>query len=423
MKRQPLAFLIRPKRIEDFIGQQDILGQGKILRKLILEDKVTSLIFYGPPGTGKSTLAHIIAHTTDAAVINLNAVTSKIEDIRKSVRKAEEEPQRQTILILDEIHRFNKAQQDGLLPHVEDGTLVLIGITTENPFFYINKPLISRSSVFEFRPLVKDDLIKIKEQAVSYLNQESGILLEIDEKAELSLYRHASGDARKLINALEILIDWEGPKVQPITQEDLERLLPRKTVNYDRSSDIHYDTISAFIKSVRGSDPDAAIYWSARMLEAGEPPEFIARRLIILASEDIGNADPMGLVIANAGYDACRNIGMPEARIILAQVITYLATAPKSNSSYLAMDQALGDIRNNKIMEVPEHLRDSNYWSREKLGHGKGYIYPHDHKWHFVSQVYLPEKKEYYIPGDLGFEKKIKERLAFLKKLKPEENK
>ncbi len=420
MRHQPLAFLLRPQNLEGFFGQSALMNKGAFLRKLIEQDKIKSVIFYGPSGTGKSTLAHIIANKTKARVKYLNAVIAKIDDIREAIKQAEAEPLRQTILFVDEIHRFTKVQQDGLLPFVEDGTVTLIGITTENPFFFLTKALISRSNVFEFKPLTEDDLKNILDRALLHVKDSFKIAINMDDKVRTVLLSQASGDARRLINILELLIDFDNQGTQDISVLDIEKVSQKKAISYDREDDKHYDTISAFIKSVRGSDPDAAIYWAAKMLEAGEPPEFILRRLVILAAEDIGNADPTALILANSAFEASRYIGMPEARIIMSQAITYCACAPKSNASYLAIDKALEDIRNNIVHEVPNHLRDSNFWNKTKLRHGTGYIYPHDSPYHYIKQEYLPSDKKYYEPGDLGFEKKMKERLKFLNTLKSE---
>lgn len=417
MRHQPLAFLLRPQNLDGFFGQHELMAEGSFLRKLIEQDKIKSVIFYGPSGTGKSTLAHIIANRTKARVKYLNAVIAKIDDLRDAIKQAEAEPLRQTILFVDEIHRFTKVQQDGLLPFVEDGTVTMIGITTENPFFFLTKALISRSHVFEFKPLEEKDMRQILDRAVDHVKTTTKNELCLEEKAKEVVLAQASGDARRLINILEILIDFDAAGEQVVTVQDVERASQKKAIAYDRDDDKHYDTISAFIKSVRGSDPDAAIYWAAKMLEAGEPPEFILRRLVILASEDIGNADPMALVVANNAFEASRYIGMPEARIIIGQAVIYCACAPKSNSSYLAIDEALSDIRNNLLHEVPNHLRDANYWNKTKLGHGEGYRYPHDFPYHYTAQEYLPGGKTYYEPGDLGFEKKMKERLEFLRNL------
>lgn len=415
MKKKPLAYKLRPQKINEFFGQTHILSENTLLRKLIQKDSITSLIFYGPPGTGKSTLAYIIAKQTQAKIIYLNAVVSKVDDIRESVKKAQAHDG-ETILLIDEIHRFNKLQQDGLLPFVEDGTVVLIGITTENPFFYLNKALISRTNVFEFKSLQNDELKTILSRAKEKLKEEE-IELIIEDDVEDILINMSAGDARKLLNFIEMFLNFREEKTCLIKKEDLKKFFAKDSLVYDRNSDEHYDTISAFIKSIRGSDANAAIYWLAKMLESGELPEFIARRLFILASEDVGNADPMALVVANAAFEACRVIGMPEARIILGQAVTYLASAPKSNASYLAINEAISDIHKGMVYKVPNHLRDSNYWSKTKLEHGKGYLYPHEYPYHYVPQKYWDGNKQYYRPGKLGFEKKIQERINFFSKL------
>lgn len=417
MRQVPLAHRLRPETLEEFFGQERMMeGEGR-LREMILEDKVTSAIFYGPPGTGKSALAHIIAVRTSARVFRLNAAVDRMEELRGALKAAEEERERRCLLVIDEIHRFNKVQQEALLPYVEDGTVVLVGMTTENPYFFLSKALVSRSSVFEFRPLEPEALVRILERALSWYGRERGVEVVVGEGAREALLASASGDARRMLNLLELAVPAEARGRYELTAERVGQVAGRKAVVYDRDAEGHYDTISAFIKSVRGSDPDAALYWAAKMLEAGEPPEYLCRRLVILASEDIGNADPAALPLAMAAFEACRVVGMPEARIILAQAVTYCATAPKSNAAYLAIDAALEDVRKGRVMEVPEHLRDGNWYNREKFGRGKGYIYPHDHPWHYVRQDYLPEPRTYYRPSEMGFERTIRKRLEFWARL------
>jgi len=422
MAHKPLAYLLRPTTLDEFFGQASIVGEQSMLRELIVKDKIKSLVFYGPPGSGKSTLASIITGRTGSNAVHLNAVIAKIDDLREVVKKAQTEPGLQTILVIDEIHRFNKVQQEALLPYVEDGTITMIGITTENPFFYLSKALISRSNVFEFGPLERENLRAIINRVVGHFLREQGLELVMDSATADFLIDTASGDARKLINAIEFIVDPDDKGKKEITIALIEKAVQKKSLAYDRNDDKHYDTISAFIKSVRGTAPDAAVYWCAKMLEAGEPPEFIVRRLIILASEDIGNADPMALVIATSALEAVRFVGLPEARIILSQAVTYCATAPKSNAACVAIDRAQEDIKNGEVMEVPNHLRDSNFYSKTKLGHGQGYVYPHDYPYHWFKQDYLPKKKKYYEPSEMGYEKKIKQRLEFLEKLEKGEN-
>ncbi len=421
---EPLSSRLKPDSLKNFFGQEHILGENKILRKLIIDDKIKSLIIFGPPGTGKSLLAHIIAKMSKSAFISLNAVTSNVNDIRETIKIAKQNLEKgiKTILFIDEIHRFNKLQQDALLPYVEDGTVTLIGATTTNPYFYIVPALQSRSHIFEFKPLNENALLNIINYALT--DSEKGLgkyNIIIDEDTKRSIIKVSKGDARKALNILEMafLINYKKDKNEiTINRKSIEEILQQKINIYDKDGNYHYDVISAFIKSIRGSDPDAAIYWLARMLDAGEDIRFIARRLVILASEDIGNADPIALILAQSCFDAVNHIGMPEARIILAHTTTYLASAPKSNSSYIAIEKALNDIKNGKILEVPEHLRDTHFKSAEKLKYGENYKYPHDYKYHYVKQEYIPEKLTYYSPGDLGYEKKIKDRLNSLKKIK-----
>jgi len=417
MKYEPLAHILRPKTLDDFFGQVEILGGNSFLKELILQDKITSVIFYGPPGTGKSTLANLIASLSKANSFKLNAVTARIEDLRDVIHKAQQEKDKRSLLIIDEIHRFTKVQQEALLPFVEDGTVILIGVTTENPYFFLSKALISRTTVFEFKPLEKDALKNILNRTLQWFFKERKLEVIIEPAAEEFLLDLCSGDARRLINIIELAVPGDSTGSFIITKDRIEEVTRTRSVLYDRDADEHYDTISAFIKSVRGSDPDAALYWAAKMLEGGEPPEFICRRLIILASEDIGNADPHAIVLAMASFDACRVVGMPEAKIILSQAITYCATAPKSNASYLAIESALSDIKKGEIYPVPDYLKDSNYYNREKFGRASGYLYPHDYKWHYVTQKYLPVAKSYYKPSELGFEKIIKKRMEFFFKL------
>jgi putative ATPase len=418
----PLAARMRPRTLDELVGQQEIIGPGKLLRRAIESDRLHSLILYGPPGTGKTTIAQIVAGHTKSFFCTLNAVTAGIADIRQVVERAKENlalHQKRTVLFIDEIHRFNKAQQDALLPHVEDGTIILIGATTENPFFEVNSALLSRSLVFPVKRLTEEDLRKIARRALQ--DEERGLghfRVQVDDRALEHLIRSADGDARRLLNALELAVLSTHPGEDGTVHIDLavaEESIQQRAVQYDKNGDQHYDTISAFIKSIRGSDPDAAIYWLAKMITAGEDPLFIARRLVIAASEDIGNADPQALQVAVAAYQAVSWIGMPEGRIPLAQATTYLASAPKSNAAYRAINEALEDIQQGKPLEVPVHLRDAHYKGAARLGHGKGYLYPHDYPGHVVAQFYLPDElkhRRYYRPSDNGYERTIRDYLA-----------
>ncbi|TJX13348.1 replication-associated recombination protein A [Tissierella creatinini] len=423
-KNAPLADRMRPESINEFVGQQHILGEGKFLNRSIKADRIASMIFYGPPGTGKTTLARIIANTTKMSYEKLSAVTSGVKDIREVILRAEENLKlynKRTILFIDEIHRFNKAQQDALLPFVERGIIILIGATTENPYFEVNKALLSRTMVLVLERLSRQDLKALLDRALGDKNKGLGNhKVEISQEAEDYLLTIAEGDGRTLLNSLEIGVLSTPSDEDGIIYLDLDKIkesIQVKTARYDKGGDEHYDTISAFIKSMRGSDPDATIYWLAKMINAGEDPKFIARRIIIAASEDVGNADPNALTLAIAAFDAVNIIGMPEGRIPLAQAATYVAGAPKSNRAYLAIDKALEDIKIKEIGKVPLHLRSTAYAGATKLGNGKGYKYPHDYKDGYVAQEYMPEEfrgKKYYQPSDYGYEKQIKERLSQL---------
>jgi len=419
---EPLAVRMRPKRLDDFVGQEHILGPDKLLRRLIESDKISSLILYGPSGVGKTTLALIIRDRTDSYFERINAASNNVADIRKIIDNAKKRQAmdgRRTILLIDEIHRFNKAQQDVLMPDVEAGNPVLIGTTTHNPFFYVNAALLSRSQIFEFKKLNDDDVIKIIRNALIDKKEGLGnISIEIDEDAIRHLAKISEGDARRALSALEVgALTTRTGKGKPIhiTLKIAEESIQKKAVVYDKDEDGHYDTISAFIKSMRGSDPDAALYWLAKMIYAGEDPRFIARRIIICASEDVGNADPQALVVAAAALQSVEFVGMPEARIPLAQAAVYVACAPKSNAAYMGIETALKDVEEGKTLEVPDHLKDSTLDSDE-FGHGKGYKYAHDFKDHYVKQEYKPSDKAYYIPTEIGYEKRIKEWLENLRK-------
>lgn len=418
----PLADRMRPESLEEFAGQKHIVGKGKMLYRAIITDNLTSVIFYGPPGTGKTTLARIIAKSTKAEFNQLNAVTSGIADIRRVVEEAREASKlygKKTILFIDEIHRFNKSQQDALLPSVENGTIVLIGATTENPYFEVNKALISRSMVFELKSLEVNDIKDVLKRAIESPKGFKDKKVHIDDEVYEYFALNSGGDVRKALNALEmgVLTSNEANGKIIITMDDAMECMQRRVVTYDKNGDSHYDTISAFIKSMRGSDPDAAVYYLAKMIEAGEDPKFIARRIVICASEDVGNADPMALNLAVSASRAVEFIGMPESQIILSQAAIYVACAPKSNAACMAIGSALGDVRSVVDSGVPAYLKDAHYAGAEKLGRGKGYKYPHNYQGAFVIQQYLPDSlkgKKYYIPAGNGYELKIKERLQRL---------
>jgi putative ATPase len=399
----PLAYRMSPRTLDEYVGQKHILGPGKLLRRAIEADRITSLILYGPPGIGKTALAKIIARKTKSDFEWLNAATIGLDELRKVIQQAKKKKSEgiRTILFLDEIHRFNKLQQDALLPDVEEGNIILIAATVENPFFYVNSTLLSRSQVFQFKPLSKEELLVLIKKAI--VDKERGLgnlQIAADEDAMQHIAEMSDGDARKALSALEIAAlttPADDNSQIRITIEIAEESIQKKHVVYDKKGDQHYDTISAFIKSMRGSDPDAAVYYLAKMIYAGEDPRFIARRIVICASEDVGNADPMALLIATSALRAVEFIGMPEGKIPLAQATIYVAKAPKSNACYKAIEAALNDVTTEETIEVPDYLKDSHYPGAKKLGHGKGYKYPHDYGGN-VEQEYLPKKKKYYKP-------------------------
>ncbi len=456
---QPLAVRMRPRTLDEFVGQEHIVGPGKLLRRAVEADRLTSLILYGPPGTGKTTLAHVVANATRAHVEMLNATASGVAELREAIARAKTRARlpaealakagadpstratasgrglaqdsapraepvwlhgRRTILFVDEIHRFSRAQQDVLMPDVEQGNPILIGATTFNPFFAIVPALVSRSLVCELKPHAAADILVLLRRALADAERGLGTLrVRADDEALSHLATVCEGDARRALNALELaaLTTAKGPDgAIHLTRSAAEESIQKKAIVYDRQDDAHYDAISAFIKSMRGSDPDAALYWMAKMLYAGEDPRFIARRLVICAAEDVGNADPQALVLATAAMHAVEFVGLPECRIPLAQAAVYIAAAPKSNASYLGIEQAMKDVESGRSFEVPAHLKDASYKSAKKLGRGQGYKYAHDYPGHHVEQSYLPERAVYYEPTEQGFEKTLKERLEQLAK-------
>ncbi|WP_444685080.1 AAA family ATPase [Alkalicoccus luteus] len=419
----PLASRMRPATLDEIRGQEHIIGEGRLLRRAVEADRLSAMIFHGPPGTGKTTMARVIANTTSAAFIQLNAVTAGVKDIKEVTAAAKDRltfDERQTVLFIDEIHRFNKSQQDALLPHVEDGTVILIGATTENPMFEVNDALLSRSRLFRLERLSDQAVKQVLEEALA--DKERGFgSYEIDVKDEAMdhLIQTAQGDARTALNALELAVLTTNPDdtgTIVINLEAAEESIQKRTVQYDKKGDNHYDTVSAFIKSIRGSDPDATLYWLAKMIYAGEDPRFIARRLYVHAAEDIGLADPNALLIAEAAFQAVEFIGMPEARIPLAEAALYLATAPKSNAVITGIDEALKAVEKEKTGDVPLHLRDAHYKGAARLGHGEGYLYPHHYEHHYVVQQYLPDhmlNRRFYTPSINGYEKTVQKRLDY----------
>lgn len=425
-KESPLAARMRPRTLDEVVGQEHIIGRDKLLYRAIEADKVSSVIFYGPPGTGKTTLAKVIANTTSAEFTQINATSSGKKDMEAVVEKAKGLQGmygKRTILFIDEIHRFNKGQQDYLLPFVEDGTVILIGATTENPYFEVNSALISRSIIFELKPIPKAAIKELLKKAVSDADRGMGAYNAVIEEDALDFLADLSGgDARHALNAVELGVmttgrDHDG--LIHITLDVAQECIQKRVVRYDKSGDNHYDTISAFIKSMRGSDPDAAVYYLARMLYAGESVTFVARRILICASEDVGNADPNALTVAVSAAQAVERVGMPEAQIILAQAVTYVASAPKSNSACLAISEAMGTVEETGNLPIPTHLQDAHYKGAAKLGHGTGYKYAHDYPNHYVEQQYLPYElngKEFYTPSGNGYEVKIREHMNLIRR-------
>jgi putative ATPase len=418
-KALPLAARMRPRTLEEVVGQEHFLGPGKLLRRLLQADRLGSVIFFGPPGTGKTTLAHVIANQTRCRFRPLNAAASGVKEVREILDEARAELEAggpRTILFVDELHRFNRAQQDVLLPDVEEGRVILVGATTQNPFFAINSPLLSRSQIFIFEPLTRDQIKTLLRRALADRERGLGTIpVNVTEEALDFLAEVSDGDSRRALSALEVGVLSTDERPVPFTLEVARESIQRKVHDYDATGDAHYDVASAFIKSLRGSDPDAALYWLARMLESGEDPRFIARRMVIFASEDVGNADPRALLVATAAMQAVEFVGLPECQLNLAQAVTYLATAPKSNASTLAIGQAREDVRTGRTLAVPKHLRDMHYQGAEQFGHGEGYQYSHNFPGAWTEQTYLPEARRYYEPVERGYEAEIKQRLDALR--------
>jgi putative ATPase len=424
---EPLAARMSPGSIDEFVGQRHFIGEGKLLWRMLKADRLSSLIFYGPPGTGKTALAHVVASTTQANFLELNASGSGVAEVRRALDEARtllETSGRRTVLFVDELHRFNRAQQDVLLPDVERGIVILIGATTQNPFFSINSPLVSRSQIFQFEPLGREDIKTILRRAIGDKDRGLGKFdVRITDEALDFLAEVSDGDARRALNAVEIGVysqQVEPGKPVPYDLGVARESIQRKALVYDGTGDEHYDAASAFIKSMRGSDPDAALYWMARMLESGEDPRFIARRMVICASEDVGNANPQALVVAVAALHAVEFVGMPEAQIPLAQAVTYIACSAKSNAAYLGIAEAMKDVQEGRTIAVPAPLKDANYPGAKRLGHGEGYKYAHNFEGHWVDQDYLGVDKEYYRPTTEGFEARLKERLDELRRRRRE---
>ena len=432
-QESPLAVRMRPRTLDEVVGQSHIIGKDRLLYRAIKADKISSLIFYGPPGTGKTTLARVIANTTSAQFVQMNATTSGKKDMEQAVSQAKDMLGmygKRTILFIDEIHRFNKAQQDYLLPFVEDGTVILIGATTENPYFEVNGALLSRSKIFHLEPLSAEEIAGLIRKAVTDEERGMGAYgAAITEEAVSFIARMAGGDARAALNAVELGVITTEPNADGKILIDLDvaqECIQRKAVHYDKSGDNHYDVISAFIKSMRGTDPDAAVFYLARMLDAGEDPKFIARRIMICASEDVGNADPQALQVAVAAFLAVERVGLPEGRIILSQAASYVASAPKSNACVMAIDKAQEMVRRADTGQVPPHLRDAHYGGARDLGHGIGYKYAHDYPENYVRQQYLPDairEERFYIPTENGYEKQIRNHLEHLRNREEQEEK
>jgi putative ATPase len=421
MKARPLAARMRPRTLDDFVGQEHFLGEGKLLRRMLLADRLNSLIFYGPPGCGKTALAHVIANHTKSRFKPLNAVSAGIKDVRELLAEAKahlEDAGERTILFIDEIHRFNRSQQDVLLPDVEDGVIILIGATTQNPFFAINTPLLSRSQIFTFEALTREHTKRVIERALKDTERGVGDLnVQMTDEAMSFLCEICDGDARRALTALEIGVKSSSTSPILFDLALAQDSIQRKVMNFDPTGDSHYDLASAFIKSMRGSDPNAAVYWLARMLEGGEDPRFIARRCVIFASEDVGNADPRALSVATAAWDAVERVGLPECQLNLSQAVCYLATAPKSNACTIAIGKASKDVKEGRTLPVPKHLKDSHYrGAKEQFGHGVGYQYAHNFEGGWVDQEYIPADVEYYVPTERGDEAAIKARMEELKK-------
>jgi putative ATPase len=416
---QPLAARMRPNSLDEFVGQQHFLGEGKLLRRLLKADRLGSVIFYGPPGTGKTTLARLLAQESRSQFQQISAVASGVKELREILAAAYDRLSaegRRTLLFVDEIHRFNKAQQDVLLPGVEEGVVILVGATTENPFFTINSALVSRSRIFQFEPLSSEDIKTLVRRAAADPQRGLGRRqVRLDDDALDFLAETSDGDARRALAALEVGVLSSDAAPLVFTRQLAEESVQRKAVQYDRLGDAHYDSISALIKSIRGSDPDAALYWLARMLEGGEDVRFLARRLVILASEDVGNADPAALPLAVAAAHACELVGLPECQLTLAQAVTYLACAAKSNAATVGINEAREDVRQHRLLPVPVHLRGSGYAGAKRLGHGEGYQYAHDSPDAIAAQDYLGVQREYYRPTDRGFERELAQRLAAIR--------